>query len=120
MRLMFLVLKLMRYLKLQNLLLMLCLDTYVCVGYLCENLRLMFLIFMFVLRTWILIVVLDTYVCDDICDVYVVSFVYLDGIKKQIKKVYTGHFAECYTQQRGALPSVRAIALGREPIPGHR
>jgi hypothetical protein len=34
------------------------LDTYVCVGYLCESLslmRLMFLILMFVLRTWILI-----------------------------------------------------------------
>jgi hypothetical protein len=26
--------------------------------------------------------------------------------KKQIKKVYTGHFAECYTRQRGSLPSV--------------
>jgi hypothetical protein len=51
MRLLFLVLRLMRYLRLQNLLLILCLDTYVCVGYLCENLRLMFLILMFVLRT---------------------------------------------------------------------
>jgi hypothetical protein len=40
--------------------------------------------------------------------------------KKQIKKVYTGHFAECYTRQRGALPSVRAIALSKEPILGHR
>jgi hypothetical protein len=39
--------------------------------------------------------------------------------KKQIKKVYTGHFAECYTRQRGALPSVRVIALGKVPIPGH-
>jgi hypothetical protein len=41
------------------------------------------------------------YICDDICDV---SFVCLDGIeKKQIKKVCTGHFAECQghnTQQR--------------------
>jgi hypothetical protein len=46
------------------------LDTYVCVGYLCEKLRLMFLILMFVLRTWILMFVLDTYVGDDICDVY--------------------------------------------------
>jgi hypothetical protein len=34
--------------------------------------------------------------------------------------VCTGHFAECYTRQRGALPSVRTIALGKEPRPGHR
>jgi hypothetical protein len=40
--------------------------------------------------------------------------------KKQIKKVYTGHFAECYTRQRGALPSVRVITLGKEHRPGHR
>jgi hypothetical protein len=31
-----------------------------------------------------------------------------------------GHFAECYTRQRVALPSVRTIALGKEPRPGHR
>jgi hypothetical protein len=40
--------------------------------------------------------------------------------KKQIKKVHTGHFAECNTQQRGALPSVRVITLGKEQRPGHR
>jgi hypothetical protein len=40
--------------------------------------------------------------------------------KKQIKKVPTGHFAECNTRQRGSLPSVKAIALGKEPRPGHR
>jgi hypothetical protein len=40
--------------------------------------------------------------------------------KKQLKKMPTGHFAECYTRQRGSLPSVRAIALGKEPRPGHR
>jgi hypothetical protein len=34
--------------------------------------------------------------------------------------VYTGHFAECHTRQRGTLPSVRTIALGKEPRPGHR
>jgi hypothetical protein len=34
--------------------------------------------------------------------------------------VYTGHFAECDTRQRGALPSVRDIALGKEPRPEHR
>jgi hypothetical protein len=44
--------------------------------------------------------------------------------KKQIKKVYTGHFVECYTRQRGALPnlgtglgnlpSVMSLALGKE------
>jgi hypothetical protein len=65
--------------------------------------RLMFLILMFALRTWIFMFVLDIYVCDDICDiceVYVVSFVWMDGIKKQIKKVYTGHFAECNTRHR--------------------
>jgi hypothetical protein len=40
--------------------------------------------------------------------------------KKQIKKVYTGHFAKCYTRQRGALPSVSVITLGKEHSPGHR
>jgi hypothetical protein len=40
--------------------------------------------------------------------------------KKQIKKVYTGHFAECNTRQRGALPSVRIITLGKEHRPGHQ
>jgi hypothetical protein len=40
--------------------------------------------------------------------------------KKQIKKVYTGHFAECDTRQRGSLPIVRVIALGKEQRPGHR
>jgi hypothetical protein len=39
--------------------------------------------------------------------------------KKQIKKVPTGHFAECNTRQRGSLPSVRVIALGKEQRPGH-
>jgi hypothetical protein len=56
------------------------------------------------------------YICD-ICDV---SFVCLDRIGKTNKKVCTGHFVECYTQQRGGLPSVRTIALGKEPRPGHR
>jgi hypothetical protein len=45
--------------------------------------RLMFFILMFALRTWIFMFVFDIYVCDDICDicdVYVVSFVCLDGI----------------------------------------
>jgi hypothetical protein len=46
-------------------------------------------------------------------------FVWME-YKKQIKKVYTGHLAECDTRQRGALPSVRGIALGKEPRPGHR
>jgi hypothetical protein len=36
-----------------------------------------FLILMFVLRTWILMFVLYTYVCDDICDVYVISMMYM-------------------------------------------
>jgi hypothetical protein len=40
--------------------------------------------------------------------------------KKQIKKVHTGHFAECNTRQRGSLPSVKTIALGKEPRPRHR
>jgi hypothetical protein len=40
--------------------------------------------------------------------------------KKQIKNVPTGHFAECNTRQRGALPIVKAIALGKEPRSGHR
>jgi hypothetical protein len=46
-------------------------------------------------------------------------FVWME-YKKQIKKVYTGHFAECYTRQRGALPSVQVITLGKEHRPGHR
>jgi hypothetical protein len=40
--------------------------------------------------------------------------------KKQIKKVPTSHFAECNTRQRGSLPSVKTIALGKELRPGHR
>ena len=40
--------------------------------------------------------------------------------KKQIKKVHTGHFAECNTRQRGSLPSVGVITLGKEHRPGHR
>jgi hypothetical protein len=68
----------------------------------------MFLILMFVLRTWILMFVLDTYVCDDICDVYVISFFVWMEYKKQIKRYIL------FT-----LPSVRAIALGIAPIPGH-
>jgi hypothetical protein len=34
--------------------------------------------------------------------------------------VCTGHFAECNTRQRGALPSVSTIALDKEPRPGHQ
>jgi hypothetical protein len=34
--------------------------------------------------------------------------------------VPTSHFAECNTRQRGALPSVQTIALGKEPRPGHQ
>jgi hypothetical protein len=34
--------------------------------------------------------------------------------------VCTGHFAECYTRQSTSLPSVRTIALGKEPRPRHR
>jgi hypothetical protein len=33
--------------------------------------------------------------------------------QKQIKSGYTIHFAECNTQQRGSLPSVKVIALGK-------
>jgi hypothetical protein len=33
--------------------------------------------------------------------------------------VPTGQFAECDTRQRGALSSVKTIALGKEPRPGH-
>jgi hypothetical protein len=39
-----------------------------------------------------------------------ILFVWME-YKKQIKNVYTG--------QRGALPSVRVITLGKEPRPGH-
>jgi hypothetical protein len=34
--------------------------------------------------------------------------------------VCTGHFAECNTRQSTSLPSVRTIALGKEPRPEHR
>jgi hypothetical protein len=34
---------------------------------------------------------------------------------KKIKKVPTGHFAECNTRQRGSLSSVQAISLDKEP-----
>jgi hypothetical protein len=53
------------------------------------------------------------YICDIFC---------LCGwnIKKQIKKVPIGHFVECNTRQRGSLPSVKTIALGKELRPGHR
>jgi hypothetical protein len=40
--------------------------------------------------------------------------------KKQTKKVYTGHFAEYNTRQRGSLPSVMTMTLGKEHRPGHR
>jgi hypothetical protein len=55
-----------------------------------------------------------------ICDICEISFVCLDEIGKTNKKVSTGHFAECNTRQRGTLPSVKTIALGKEPRPGHR
>jgi hypothetical protein len=41
--------------------------------------------------------------------------------KKQIKKVYTGHFVECYvagTRQRGTLCRVPHRALDKEPDMG--
>jgi hypothetical protein len=63
--------------------------------------RLMFLILIFVLRTWILMFLLDTYVCDDIYDVYVISFVCLDGIEKTNKKVYTGHLPSVTLSKEG-------------------
>jgi hypothetical protein len=73
-----------------------CVNT-VCVGYIC---------------LWWSVM----YICD-ICE-YLLFFGW--NREKQIKKVCTGHFAECYTRQRGALPSVRTIALDKEPRPGHR
>ena len=76
------------------------LNTYVCDGYLCLCWIFMF-VMIYVIYMWYLL------------------FVWME-YKKQIKKVYTGHFAECDTQQRGALPSVRVITLGKEPKPGHQ
>jgi hypothetical protein len=57
-----------------------------------------------------------------ICDIYVISSVCVDGIQKTNKKgiYWSLRFAECYTRQRGALPSVRVITLDKEPKPGHR
>jgi hypothetical protein len=79
-------------------------DIYVCVGYLC-----LCWLFMFVMISVMYI-----------CDIYVISFVCVDGIQKTNKKVHTGHFAECNTRQRGALPSVRVITLSKEQRPRHR
>jgi hypothetical protein len=84
--------------------------------------------------------VLAIYVCDDICDIYVISFVFVDGIQKTNKKRYIlvtlpsvtlgkehkpGHrfrvFAECYvagTRQRGRLCRVPHRTLGKEPDMG--
>jgi hypothetical protein len=63
------------------------LNTYVRAWDLCVDTYELVLILMFVLRTCILIFVLDIYVCDvyicDICDdICDVSFVCLDGIEK--------------------------------------
>jgi hypothetical protein len=73
-------------------------DIYVFVGYLC--------------LWWYLWCIYKIYM-------WYLLFVWME-YKKQIKKVYTGHFAECYTRQRGSLPSVWVITLGKEHIPGHR
>jgi hypothetical protein len=48
-----------------------------------------------------------------ICDIYVISFVCVDGIQKTNKK-------GAYWSQRGSLPSVKTIALDKEPRLGHR
>jgi hypothetical protein len=53
----------------------------------------------------------------DICEI---SFVCLDGIGKTNKKVCTGHFVECNTWQSTSLPSVRTIALDKEPRSGYQ
>jgi hypothetical protein len=49
------------------------LDTYVCVGYLCEDLRLMRLMFLSVLCS----IYGLCEICDDICDVYVIYVIYV-------------------------------------------
>ena len=77
------------------------LDIYVCVGYLCLWWYLWCIYVIYVMCMWYLL------------------FFWME-YKKQIKKVPTGHFVECNTRQRGALPSVRVIALGREGTPRHR
>jgi hypothetical protein len=56
-------------------------------------------------------------ICDNICDV---SFVCLDGIEKTNKKRCVLVTFLSVTRQRGGLPSVRTIALGKEPRPRHR
>jgi hypothetical protein len=38
----------------------------------------------------------------------------LDGTTKANKKGHPGHFAECNTRQRAALPSAMTMALGKE------
>jgi hypothetical protein len=40
-------------------------------------------------------------------------FVWMEQ-QKQIKKGLPGHFAECNTRQRVALPSAMTMALGKE------
>jgi hypothetical protein len=45
-------------------------------------------------------------------DIYLL-FVWMEQ-QKQIKKGLPGHFAECNTRQRVALPSAMTLALGKE------
>jgi hypothetical protein len=45
-------------------------------------------------------------------DIYLL-FVWMEQ-QKQIKKGHSGHFAECNTRQRVALPSAMTMALGKE------
>ena len=45
-------------------------------------------------------------------DIYLL-FVWMEQ-QKQIKKGHPGHFAECNTRQRVALPSAMTMALGKE------
>jgi hypothetical protein len=64
--------------------------------------RLMFLILMFVLRTWIFMFVMISVICIYVIYVmymWYLLFVWIEN-KKQIKKMYTGHFAECDTSAK--------------------
>jgi hypothetical protein len=48
----------------------------------------------------------------DVNDIYLL-FVWIEQ-QKQIKKGHPGHFAECNTRQRVALPGAMTMAIGKE------
>ena len=87
--------------------LILVLNTYVCDGYLCLWSR--FYVCVGYLCLWWYLW------CIYVIYMWYLLFVWMEN-KKQIKKVHTGHFAECNTRQRGSLPSVPIGTRQRRPL----